>query len=103
MAVVLSVEWDNAKDESRYKRYGEQSREGMPEWFKKLVEEGIFKVSGWADNTGHIVNFFEFENMEAFSKLWNNEESHKYWLRRNPVVDNMRFRLLRPSVTIPDE
>ncbi len=103
MKVALLVEYDNAKDESRYKKYGEQSREGMPEWFKKLVEETNVKFSDWADNTGHIISWLEFENMEDFAKLWNNEEWHKWWLRRNPFVDNLRFRLLRPSVTIPEE
>ena len=102
MAVVLMIEWDNAKDESRYKKYGEQTREGRPEWMKKLVEEGIVKGRSWADNTGHIVAWFEFDNIEAFAQLWGNEEWQNYWLRRNPVVDNVSFRLLRPAVTIPE-
>ena len=105
MAVVLSVEWDNAKDESRYNKYGEWSRSGHTRvfWEKKL-EEGIVKnMSQWADNTGYIIFWAEFENMEAFAKLWSDEEFHKSWLEINPLVDNLRFRILRPSVTIPDE
>ena len=102
MKVVFLVEWDNAKDESRYKKYAEQLKEPRPEWFKKLVEEGIFKGRNWTDNTGHIIRWVEFENMEAFSKLWNNEEWQKMWLSFNPVVDNLSLRLLRPSVTIPE-
>jgi L-rhamnose mutarotase len=96
------VEWDNAKDESRYKKYAEQTREPAPEWLTKLVGETNIKASSWGDNTGHIVNWWEFENMEAFAKMWNNEEWQKWWLRRNPVVDNLRIRFLRPSITIPE-
>ncbi|GAG28118.1 unnamed protein product [marine sediment metagenome] len=103
MKVALLVEWDNAKDESRYKKYGEQTREPRPEWLEKMVEEGLFKGSGWTDNTGHVIRWFEFENMEAFAKLWNHEGWHKRWLRRSPVLDNLRFRLLRPSMSIPEE
>lgn len=103
MTVVLLAEYDNAKDESRYKKYREQSREPDPEWWKKFVEETNAKVSIWSDNTGHIIYWFEFENMEGYAKLWGNEEWHKWWLRRRPVVDNVSFRLLRPSVPIPEE
>ena len=92
------MEWDNAKDESRLKRYMEMQSEPRPEWFKKLFEEVKVKQSSWADNTGHIVNLIEFENMEVFAKLWDNEEWHKWWRRMTPVVDNMRFRVLRPSI-----
>ncbi len=104
MKVVLLVEWDNAKDESRYEKYVELNREPRPpEWMKKMLEEGIIKASGWSDNTGHIIRWNEFENIEAFTKLWNSEEWHKMMLRLNPIVDNLRFRLLRPGVIIPEE
>ena len=72
MKVVFLIEWDNAKDESRYKKYAEQLREPTPEWMKKMVEETNLKVSHWADNTGHIISWVEFENMEAFAKMWDN-------------------------------
>ena len=102
MAVVLLMEHDNAKDGSRYKKYAELTRGPDPEWVKKMLEETNVKVSGWADNTGHIINWFEFENMEAFAKMWNTEEWHKWWLSRNPFRDNLSFRLLRPSVPVPE-
>jgi hypothetical protein len=102
MKVVLLVEWDNAKDESRYKKYAEQNREPIPEWWTKLAEETNVKSGEWADNTGHMVNWLEFENIEAYAKLWGNEEWHKFWLSRNPFRDNLSFRLLRPSIPVPE-
>ena len=98
------MEHDNAKDESRYKKYAELTRGPDPEWVKKMLEETNVKVSGWADNTGHIINWFEFENMEAFAKMWNTEEWQKHvGLSLGPLVDNLHFRILRPSVDIPEE
>jgi len=96
------MEYDNTKDRARYKRYADFTREPHP-WWQKMEKEGIVKTSGWADNTGHIVNWLEFENMEAFAKLWADEEYRKWVLEFNPLVDNLRFRLLRPSVSIPEE
>jgi hypothetical protein len=73
------VEWDNAKDESRYKRYGEWSRSGRARvYWEKKVEEGIVKnISQWADNTGHLILWIEFVDIDAFAKLWADEEFHK--------------------------
>jgi hypothetical protein len=103
MKVVLFMEFDNPKDGSRFKKYAEQTREPDPEWVKKLVEESNVKYSDWTDNTGHIISWFEFENMEAFSKMWYTEEWQKrIQLKLSPLVDNLRIRLLRPTVTISE-
>jgi hypothetical protein len=110
MNVGLIVEWDNAKDRARYKRYAEFTRGGnrekYPELFKHLeglTEKGVAKVGAWADNTGHIINFWEFDSTEVFSEVWNNLDWHRMYMELNPLVDNLRFRLLRPSVDIPEE
>jgi len=101
------LEWNNAKDESRYKKYGEVSRgygeKGPPETMKKLMDEGLLKMKGWADSTGRIIYWFEFENMEAFGKMWADQEFQSKLLRYNPLVDNMRVSILRPSVPVPED
>ena len=101
MKVVLLVEWDNAKDESRYKEYAKRSRE-PPEWWNKLVEESNVKVSNWVDNTGHIINWLEFENMEALAKVWDSEDWQNRWTKWNWLVDNLSFRFLRPALGVPE-
>jgi hypothetical protein len=107
LKIAILVEWDNAKDESRYKKYGEVTGEMMKQGpvatVKKLVEEGVAKGGAWADNTGHIINLFEFENMEAFGKVWTDSEWHMRYLQINPLVDNMRVRVLRPSIPVPED
>ncbi len=102
MKVVLLVEWDNAKDESRYKKYAEQSREPIPEWWNKLTDETNVKTSGWVDNTGHIIQWLEFENMEDLAKMWNSEEWQNRWTKWNWLVDNLSFRFLRPALGVPE-
>jgi hypothetical protein len=105
MPVVVMIEWDNAKDESRYEKYAKLSRTqggvGYTPLLQKMIKEGVAKTSGWTDNTGHLVGWWEFENLEAYAKLWADEEFHRRWLQSNPLVDNARIRILRPAVPIP--
>ena len=105
MSVILMLEWTNAKDISRFKKYGEFSRSGRgAAYWQKKKDEGIVKnFSNWADNSGYLIFWVEFENIDDFAKLWADEEYHKLFLDWNPLVDNLRFRLLRTAVTIPED
>jgi len=98
------VESDNPKDEARNKKRLKLSREvGMP-YIEKKQKEGIkLKVSGWADNTGHMIGWWEFETMDDFAKIWNDEEFQQIMARRTYLVDNASFRLLRPSIWLAEE
>ena len=112
MAVVFMMEWDNPKDEARYKKFSEfQSwRKGLTEKYKEYVEtmnkmnqEGTLKFNGWTDNTGHIIGWWEFESIESFGKLWVVEEWHKWTIEFNHLVDNLHFRLLRPVQMLTED
>jgi hypothetical protein len=80
-------------------------REVAQPYWKKLIEEKDIKVepSVWFDNTGHVVEWHKYETMENFCKFWNDERAQQNWARYAYLVDNMKIRLLRPSVTIPEE
>ena len=52
----------------------------------------------FGDNTGHMVRLLEFENIEDFSKLWNEPEFHKVWAEFAQIVDNLSYRLGRPGI-----
>ena len=100
MAVLLLMEWDNPMDESlRKKRYKFNQEVGGPFWQKK-IDEGFFKASQWSDNMGHIVGLLEFEDMDAFTKLWLDEGFQKWAIEMNYLVDNIRHRIMRPSISV---
>jgi len=105
MPVVLLLEFDNPKDEARNAKRRKFEDEATRPYREKLVEEkGIkAKFSGWADCTGHIVVWWEFETMEDFAKMWNDEKWQQIWARWTYLVDNASIRLLRPSITLPKE
>jgi len=104
MPVVLLLEWDNPKDEARNEKR-RKFEEVITSYRKTLVEEkGIkLKFSGWADGTGHIVTWWEFETMEDFAKMWNDEKWQQMIARWTYLVDNASVRLLRPAITVPKE
>jgi hypothetical protein len=81
----------------RMETYGKrinEAREPLQKWKK----EGIIKSSSsWADNTGLIVGLWEFENAEAFSKLWGQEEFHRLMTRICGSVNNAEIRVMRPA------
>ena len=104
MSVVLMWEHDNAKDEERYRKYAEfvTWRKGLAkkyakyvDLFYKMTQEGKLKYNAWADNTGHVITWYEFDSIESFAKMWSLDEWHQYMLEANPLVDNVRMRLLR--------
>ena len=75
LKVVLLVEWDNPKDETRNKKRLKHGSEVGTPYYEKKREEGIkWEMSGWSDNTGHMIGWHEFETVEDFAKIWNDEE-----------------------------
>jgi hypothetical protein len=55
MPVYLLSEYDNAKDEERYSKYQKLVAEvGWP-WLQKSIKDGVFKYTGLADHTGHMI------------------------------------------------
>jgi hypothetical protein len=100
MRVYLVMEWDNAKDEARYRKYAEFTRDNQ--WPAKKEEEGLFKRTGISDNTGHMMGIWEFEDTDAFSKLWNDREYHELMVTLNPLVDNLKVRIGRAGMPVPE-
>ena len=105
MPVALIVESDKPKDEERNKKRLKFTREVFGPYWKKLVEEKGIKEesSNWSDNTGRHVSWVRFETMEDFAKMWNDERWQQMMARWVYFVDNVRIRLLRPGVTIPED
>jgi len=105
MPVVFMREWDNPKDEERNEKRRKYGREVWNPYWKKLVEEKGIKAKGsiWVDNTGHVVVWGEYETMEDFSKMWEDERLQQMWSQQAYFADNVRHRLLRPSITIPED
>ena len=100
MTVLLLAEWDNPKDETRLKKVNEWESTFM----QRKIEEGIVKkVSQWTDGSGHIYWIAEFDDIDAYAKVWGEEEFHVKMIRWNRLVDNMSIRLLRPTMSVPLE
>ena len=105
MTVVLLMEWDNPKCEERNReRLKFQSEVWSPYWKKLIEEKGIkVKSSVWSDNTGHIVVWREFDSLEDFAKIYEDERAQQIMSRWTHFADNIRWRLLRPSITVPED
>ena len=105
MPVVLLIEWDNPKDEERNEKRLKYGREVLTPYWEKMKKEKDIKVesSDWSDNTGHMISWSKFETMEDFAKMWNDERWQQMWARWAYLSDNVKNRLLRPSVTIPED
>jgi len=104
LKVVLLLEQDDPKDEARNKKRLKYSREVEWPYHEKKREEGVkWEITGWSDNTGHIVGWWEFETMEDFAKIWTDEEFQQIMARHAYLADNISFRLLRPTITLPEE
>lgn len=105
MPVVYLLEWDNPKDEERNEKRLKYEKEILTPYSRKLIKEKNIKVesSDWSDNTGHVVGWLKFETMEDFAKMWNDERQQQMIARWAYLVDNVRTRLLRPLLTIPED
>ena len=95
MPVYLVSEHDNAKDEERYRKYQKYIVEEYWPWNQKMIEKGVYKATNLADNTGHMIAISEFENFEAFEKMWNDPEWNSIMIKWSQLVDNGKLRLCR--------
>jgi hypothetical protein len=100
MKVLLMIERETFKDEDRRKKYYEHMDKFTPIWEKK--HEGVkFKsLGGWSDQPGCVVTMAEYESMEEFSKVWSDEEFQKELLKHRNLVETMKIRIMRPTVSV---
>jgi len=101
MTVVLFFEWDNPLDDEKMNKYRKFTNEST--FWKEKVEEGLVKgYSTFADTASsrHIMGFFEFEDWGNLSKVMGSKEFHDGTRRFSYIVDNLRYRLLRPTVPV---
>jgi len=103
MPVYIVTEWDNAKDETRYSKYQKWVVEEWSPYQAKNLEKGGYKATGLADNTGHMMGFFEFKDLEALGTMWNDPKWNSLMIKMSQLVDNMRIRLCRASRPIEPE
>jgi uncharacterized protein (DUF1330 family) len=103
MEVNLVYEWFNAKDTERLHNYMKLIDKVTTPYVGKLIEKGICKTTGLADNSGRMMSIWSFENAEAFGKLWNDPEYHSIMIKLNQLTDNMTIRICRPSRPIVQE
>ena len=104
LTVVLLVEWDNPKEEERLEKRYKFTREVTDPYWQEKMEEGIVKdVSDWADNTGHRIKWIKFESMDNFAKIWGENEYHRGTTGFSRLVDNLRYRLLRPTIKFNED
>ena len=101
MVVYLFMKQVNAKDEAKRQKYRKWIVEEWQPYATKLQKEGVSKGVGMTDNSGTMYGFFEFEDMDALAKLWNDEEFHRLSVRRNELVEKIQYKLCRPSMVIP--
>jgi len=101
MVVYLFQVQVNPKDEEKRQQYRKWIvDEWMPYW-NKVQEKGGIKGNGWTDGTGTMYGLWEFEDTDAFAKVWNDEMFHKHTVRRNELVDKLTLKVCRPSMLIP--
>ena len=103
MKCVLCVEYNSPKDEARSKQLLDLQTKvaaKTEEWTKS----GLLSpdVEMWADNTGRIMYWFPFENMEKFAKFYGNEEVQKLMAIASGLLEDISIRLLRPGIDVRD-
>ena len=99
MRVVLLSEWDAPKDGELFKKSKELFKKFVEHWVKISKEKSINPVYDkiFTDNTGHFSNWTEFESMDDFKKMWDDEEYQRFWAEYSRYVSNCRWRLMRPA------
>jgi hypothetical protein len=99
LKIVLLIEWENPQEEERLAKRYEFTREVTDPYWQRMVDEGIVEsVSDWADNTGNRIKWVIFESMEQLAKVWSDKEYHEGAVGFSRLVDNLSFRLLRPTI-----
>ena len=71
--MYLFFEHDVPKGKERQKEYRQWVADKLVPNAQKMNKKGM-KSTGLADNTGHIIGIWEFNDMTAFSELWEDEE-----------------------------
>ena len=98
MPLYLLMECEVPKDKALVEDYWKVIEEkGMP-LLEKMQKEKGFKSINMADNAGHQLWLWEFEDTDAFSKLWNSKEYHSFCANIQFAVTDMKIRILRPSM-----
>jgi len=101
MVVYLFSVQVNSKNEEKRQRYRKWIVDEWMPYANEIQEKGIAKGKGWTDGTGTMYGLWEFEDMDAFAKLWKDERFHKYTVRRNELVDKLTIKVCRPGMVIP--
>ena len=94
MPVSLVMEYDIPKGKPAVQEYLKVLKEKII----PICDNRIDKTTGLSDNTGHMIAIWEFKDMTSFSALWEDETYHRAMMSFNPVVDNLKIRLCRPSI-----
>ena len=104
MTVGILWEWDNPKDEERNRKRLEKSQE-VNEYFYKIAKEREIKAkySVWADGTGHVMFWGEYENFDEVAKWWEDEQFQRLFAELGMYVDNFNIRWLRPMIPGVDD
>ena len=98
----MVMEHDNAKDEERYSKYQKLVVEETWPYMQNMIKEGV-KITSLADNTGHMIGVYEFENLEALGKVWNDPKWNSMMIKVSQVIDNNRIRICRSGRPIEPE
>jgi len=104
MPIGMLWEWDNPKDEERNKKRLKKSKE-INEYFYKIAKERDIKAKSgvWADGTGHVLMWGEYESFEEVAKWWEDEHLQRLFADLSLLVDNMNIRWLRPMIPGVDD
>jgi hypothetical protein len=100
MTVILFFEWDNPIDDVRLEKYRAFTRKST--YWRDMVEKGMVKrYSTYADTaeSRHIIGLFEFDDWESLSKVMGSKEFQEGAREFSYIVDNLRYRLLRHTVS----
>ena len=101
MNVVLSIMWTNPKEPERNKkRFTHQNSVSEP-YAEKKTKEGVkWKRASWADGSGLMLAWYEFESLEDFNKVWGDDEFQSNLSRWSFFVDNCKIKIWRPSANV---
>ena len=94
MTVSLVMEYEIPKGKPAVQEYLKVLKEKLI----PICEARVDRKTGLSDNTGHMIAIWEFKDMATFSALWEDETYHRAMMSFNPVVDNLKIRLCRPSI-----
>jgi hypothetical protein len=97
------MEHNNAKDKERKYEYRKLMLEEWMPYINKMQEKGILKMTGLADTTGWVMGILEFEDLDAFGKVWNDDKFRTLCSDVGQLVDNSNIRLCRPARLRPRE